>query len=73
MLDAYLRPSPLCMEQDMELTLKNLTKRYGQKLALDDFSYTFPQGRSIPRRPGSRPYSSVIRRKEHSNAGNFAV
>ena len=28
----------------MELSLKNLTKRYGQKLALDDFSYTFPQG-----------------------------
>ena len=28
----------------MELSLINLTKRYGQKLALDDFSYVFPQG-----------------------------
>ena len=28
----------------MELELKNLTKRYGQKLALDDFSYTFSKG-----------------------------
>ncbi|MBR4635939.1 MAG: ATP-binding cassette domain-containing protein [Clostridia bacterium] len=28
----------------MELSLKNLTKRYGQKVALDDFSYVFPRG-----------------------------
>ena len=28
----------------MELELKNLTKRYGQKLALDGFSYVFPKG-----------------------------
>lgn len=28
----------------MELELKNLTKRYGQKLALNDFSYIFSKG-----------------------------
>ena len=28
----------------MELKLENLTKRYGQKVALDGFSYTFRQG-----------------------------
>ena len=28
----------------MELTIKHLSKRYGEKLALDDFSYTFRDG-----------------------------
>lgn len=28
----------------MELILTNLTKRYGQKVALDGFSYTFREG-----------------------------
>ncbi len=28
----------------MELKLTNLTKRYGQKTALDDFTYTFHEG-----------------------------
>jgi hypothetical protein len=31
----------------MELTIKHLSKRYGEKLALDDFSYSFREAISV--------------------------